>query len=236
MSPDLKVVTIQQQDPRLGRQCVHDERSRGFAFQAEAPPRRDIQLRGYYPRPLPSQRIGCCTGVDQAVKCNTAGSRVAGVILGMGTAEKIYSIATGLDPWPGEYPPTDTGSSGLAACKASESLGLIDRYEWIFNGPDGILAALAAGHPVGAGTWWYDSQFSPDPTTGLVQVTGRKAGGHEWTVTGYRKKYDAFVGQCWWGAWGLHGSGRFLIRRNDLAVLLADDGDAHIVRRKGLPA
>jgi hypothetical protein len=235
LTDDLHVIRIEQQDERLGRHVVHDPASRRFAFTAEAPPKRDITLRVYNPRPLPSQTIGCCTGVDQAVKCNTAGNRVKGVVLDMDDAVQIYSRATGLDPWPGEWPPTDTGSSALAACKAAQSLGLVDRYEWIFNGVDGVLAALAAGKPVGVGSWWYASMFSTDPATGLVQVTGRKAGGHEWTVIGYRKKYDAFVGQCWWGQ-DFGKNGRFLIRRNNLADLLADDGDAHIVRRKGLPA
>jgi hypothetical protein len=232
---DLHVIRIEQQDERLGRHVVHDERSRGFAFQAEAPPKRDITLRVYNPRPLPSQTIGCCTGVDQAVKCNTVGTRVKGVVLDMDDAVRIYSRATQIDPFPGTWPPVDSGSSGLAACKAAVEAGWISRYEWIFDGPPGILAALAAGHPVGVGSWWYSSQFSPDPATGLVQVTGRKAGGHEWTVIGYRKKYDAFVGQCWWGQ-GFGKNGRFLIRRNDLADLLSDDGDAHIVHKsKGTP-
>jgi hypothetical protein len=230
---NLHVVTVEQTDPRLGRQVVHDPASRRFAFRAEAPPRRDISLRIYGPRRLPSQSIGCCTGVDQAVKCNTRGNRVAGHVLTLVDAERIYSNATRRDPWPGEYPPNDTGSSGLAACQAAQHLGLVDSYEWVFNGPDGILAALAQGRPVGVGTWWYESMFDVDQDTGLIQVGGRKAGGHQWTVTGYRARLDAFVGFCWWGQWGYRNTGRFLIRRADLAALLADDGDAHVTRRRG---
>lgn len=228
--PDLKVVTIPQNSIRLGRQVLHDPASRRYAFRAEAPPKRDIQLRVYGPTPRPNQTIGCCTGVDQAVKCNTAGNRVKGHVLRMVDAERIYSNATKLDPWPGEYPPSDTGSSSLAACKAAQALGLIDRYEWLFRGVDDILAALAAGKPVGVGTWWYDSMFNVDRSTGLLNTGGSKAGGHQWTVTGYRARLDAFRGECWWGPdWGDRGG--FYIRRSDLAELLADDGDCHVTYR-----
>ena len=235
--PELHAVTVDQTDPRLGRQCVHDPRSRSFAFQAAPPPPlRDITLRVYGPRTVPSQTIGCCTGVDAAVKCDIRGNRIRGVVLDMDDAVRIYSRATALDPFDGQYPPTDTGSSALGACKAQLEQGLISRYEWIFDGVDGILAAIVAGHPVGVGTWWLGDMFRPDPATGLVSVTGRRAGGHQWTVIGYRRRLDAFVGQCWWGRWGLHGSGRFLIRRPDLATLLADDGDAHVTYRAGQTA
>jgi hypothetical protein len=218
-------------DPRLGRLVRHDPRSRAYPFTATEAPRRDIQLRGYGPHPVPNQTIGCCTGVDAAVKCNVVGNRVKGVILDMDDAVRIYTRATHLDDGPGAYPPDDTGSSGLAAAQASKEFGLITRYEWIFTGTAGIYAALTAGHPVGVGTRWDTRMFDPDPTTGLVEPGGDVAGGHQWTVTGYRRKLDAFVGQCWWGAWGLGDAGRFLIRRGDLEQLLADQGDAHITYR-----
>lgn len=228
---DLHVVTVEQNSIRLGRQVVHDPRSRAFAFQAGEAPRRDIQLRVYGPTPRPDQTIGCCTGVDQAVKCNTAGNRVKGHVLRMVDAERIYSNATRLDPWPGEYPPADTGSSGLAACQAAKALGLIDRYEWLFGGTADILAALAVGKPVGVGTWWLRGMWNVNRSTGLVDVNGPRDGGHQWTVTGYRHRLDAFVGECWWGP-SFGKGGRFLIRRQDLAQLLADDGDAHVSYRK----
>lgn len=233
---DLHVVQIEQTDPRLGRQIVHDPRSRNFPFRAEPAPRRDISLRVYGPRPLPNQEIGCCVGVDAAMKCDVKGNRVRHVVLDMDDAVKIYSRATQIDPWPGAYPPQDTGSSGLAAAKACVEFGLTERYEWIFDGVTGILSALAAGHPVGCGTYWKDTMFRPDPHTGLVDISGRVAGGHQWTVIGYRKKFDAFVGACWWGRWGLNGGGHFLIRRQDLAELLAADGDAHVSYRAGANA
>jgi hypothetical protein len=228
----VRFVYVEQTDPRLGWQNVKDDRSLGYpyAHNTEAP-RYDIQLRSFGPRRVPEQLIGCCTGVDQCVKGNMWGNRVKGVVLDLDDAVRIYSRATQFDPWPGSYPPQDTGSSGLAACKASQEFGLITRYEWIFTGPDGVYAALRAGRPVGVGARWDNNMFQPDPTTGLVRLGGGLGGGHQWTVDGYRRRYDAFTGLCWWGHWGLNGKGRFLIRRTDLAELLADDGDAHVTYR-----
>jgi hypothetical protein len=232
---DLHVVTVPQTDERLGRQVVHDPRSRNFAFRSVETPRRDIQLRVYGPRSRPDQAVGCCTGVDQCVKANTAGNRVKGVVLRMDDALKIYSRATEIDPWPGSWEPDDTGSSGLAACKAAVEQGLITCFDWIFTGTAGIYAALEQGRPVGVGTWWMDSMFDVDQGTGLIDVDGRRAGGHQYTVVGYSRRYDAFRIECWWGSWGFRNTGRALIRRADLDALLADDGDAHVVTRRMPP-
>lgn len=231
MTADLRIITVDQQDPRLGRQVVHDPASRRFAFPRQAAlvrPKRRIRLRTYGPRPLPRQAIGCCSGVDQAVKANTVGVRKRGRVLTLDDAVAIYSRATQLDPWDGEYLPTDTGSSGLAACKASVERGLIVRYEWLFGGAAQVLAAVEAGHPVGIGTWWYADMFDPDPQSHLVRPGGARVGGHQWTVLGWEPKLGALAGLCWWGD-GFGDRGRFYIRLEDLDELLADDGDAHVV-------
>lgn len=228
---DLHVVQIEQQDPRLGRQVVHDPRSRRFEFPREVDvPNVSFRHRMYNPRPNPNQPIGCCTGVDACVKCNTRGNRVLDVVLNMDDAIRIYSRATQLDPWQGSYPPTDTGSSGLAACKAAKEQGLIERYEWVLGDTDQLKAALCR-KPVGIGAWWYASMFNVDPLTGLVEVRGERVGGHQWTLFGWNKYYRAFEGLCWWGNWGLIDTGRFRIREADLADLRADDGDTHVTHR-----
>jgi hypothetical protein len=45
-------------------------------------------------------------------------------------AVQLYSDATVVDGYPGDYPPDDTGSSGLAICKVLKSRGTIDGYRW----------------------------------------------------------------------------------------------------------
>jgi hypothetical protein len=236
----MKVITMEQQDPRLGRHVVHDPLSRNYPYRAAlaAPgkPAKAIRHRVYGPRTVPTQKIGCCTGVDQAVKCDAAENRVPRVVLGMPDAVHVYSLATTLDDDGQQYPPADTGSSALYACKAAVQLAWIDRYEWIFNGAAGVLATLAGGQGqpgrcVGVGTWWLEKMFNPDEKTLLVSPAGAKVGGHQWTITGWEPHYDAFEGLCWWGPAFGH-NGRFRIRYDDLDALLADDGDAHVTYRR----
>ncbi len=238
MTADLHVVVVDQHDPRLGRQVVHDPRSRSFPFPIAAlpdKPTRAVRHRIWGPRTTPAQDIGCCTGVDQAVKCDAAGNRVRGVILGLDDAKSVYRIASGIDPFAGQWPPDDTGSSGLAACKAAVQLGWITRYEWLFAGARQVLAAVAGdstrpGRCVGVGTWWHEGMFRPDPDTLLVRPTGARVGGHQWTITGWEPRYNALEGLCWWGP-GFGDNGRFRITLDDLDDLLADDGDAHVTYR-----
>jgi len=230
---ELHTVWIEQRDPRLGRQIVHDSRSRGYAVGAprSISSRRSFRHRVLGPVPVPRQTIGNCTGVDQCVRADAQGNRVRGVTLGMDTAVSIYTRATELDPFLGTFPEEDTGSSGLAAEKAAKEAGIVARYEWIFGGADQVLAVLP-DHPVGVGTRWHRDMFDPDPNTYLVHPTGPVVGGHQWSVIGYNQRLAAFEGMCWWGDdFGSHGL--FRIRKADLADLLADDGDAHICYRAG---
>lgn len=238
MSTDLHIITAPQQDPRLGRHVVHDPRSRGFAYPVAAAPEKPtkaIRHHIYGPNKTPTQTIRCCTGVDQAVKCDAAENRLKGVILGMADAVRVYSLATTLDDDGQQYPPNDTGSSGLYACKASKQLGLINRYDWLFAGSQQVLATLAGGQGqpgrcVGVGTWWYDDMFTADPESLLVKPTGPKVGGHQWTITGWDPHYNAFEALCWWGP-DFGKNGQFRISFDDLEDLLADDGDAHVTYR-----
>ncbi len=230
---ELYVVRYDHQDRRLGRDVVHDPESRRYAADRSVDlPTRSFRHRYYNPRPNPDQPVGCCTGCDACVKANTAGNRVRGVTLNMDDALRIYSRASQIDPWPGSYPPDDTGSSGLAACKASKEFGIIARYEWLFGGVDQLVTRLR-DKPVGVGAVWMWDMFNPDPVTGLVSLSGGDAGGHQWTAVGYNKKLDAVEGLCWWDGWGLNRSGLFRIRRRDLQTLLDLDGDAHITYRAG---
>lgn len=228
MSDDLKVIAIKQHDPRLGRQVVHDTASRRFPLSAsvDRDSWRTVALRSYDPRPNPNQRIGNCTGCQKAMAFNTQGHRKRGRILGMAEADRIYSLATTLDPWDGSYPPVDTGSSGLAAAKAAQKLGYGGEYRWLFGGADEVVQALQHGLPVGIGAWWYEGGFNPKPEPGggvRIEMTGRRVGGHQWSARAYDERRDLVGGRCWWG-----GFKDFWIRRDHLDELLADNGDAHV--------
>jgi hypothetical protein len=229
---EIKTIQLPSTDFRLGRHVEHDPRSRAYAVTTRRVTTvKSFRHKVFDPTPTPNQRIGCCTGVDQCVRADARGNRVRGEILGMDVAVSIYRRATVLDAFPGSYPPNDTGSSGLAAAKAAKEAGIIDRYEWIFGGIDQVLETLRE-RPVGVGTVWYNDMFNPDPRTLLVSPTGGVAGGHQWSVIGWSQRYDAFEGFCWWGP-DFGSGGMFRIRKQHLAHLLADDGDAHVTYRTG---
>lgn len=224
---DLHVRRLESRDPRLGRHVVHDERSRGFAFGAtpDTSTWKTRHIRVYDPRPNPNQVIGDCTGCAKAIQFNAIGNRVTGQVLGMFDADRIYSLATVLDPWEGYYPPDDTGSSGLAAAKAAQQLGLGGEYRWLFGGAEEVVQAVMDGHVVNVGTRWDNRMFNQD-AQGFVTPGGSVAGGHEWSVRGYEVDKDALLGRCWWGDFR-----DFWIKREHLAELLADDGDANVQAR-----
>jgi hypothetical protein len=215
---------IRQESYLLGRQKAHDSRSRAFAMPAAVDRSgwRDRSIRVFDPVPNPSQEVGCCTGVAKCVQLNAAGNRRAGRVLRMRDATALYSEATEIDEFGGSWPPDDTGSSGLASCKAAIALGLAGEYRWIFGGADEVVQNVMAGRVISVGTYWYWDMFYPANTGGVARVSGGIAGGHQWAVRGYDVDRDLVLGRCWWGAFR-----DFWMRRADLDALLRDDGDAH---------
>lgn len=225
---DLDIEVVDQLDKRLGRQKVHDPVSRGWPLSMgiDRDKWRTKAVRIYDPRPNPNQCHGECTGVAKAMQFNAIRNRVKGKVLKMDDAHKIYSLATTKDPWRGSWPPTDTGSSGLASAKAAEQLGLGGSYRHVFRGADEVVQLIQEGRAVSVGTWWMWDMFDPDDN-GIIEPTGGRAGGHQYIARAYDAKRD-FVGiRCWWGefrnAW---------IRRAHLNDLLMDGGDAHVQDRK----
>lgn len=213
---------IASHDARLGRHVHHDPASKGFALPVTIDRKawRSKSIRLYDPVPNPNQTVGCCTGCAKAMQLNAAGNRKAGQVLGMSTALTIYGTATQLDSIPGTYPGQDTGSTGLAAAKAAQRLGLGGTYSWLFGGVDEVVQAVMDGHTPNVGTEWDYDMFNPD-SSGVVHRGGGVAGGHEWTVRGYDATRDLVLGRCWWGEFR-----DFWITRTDLDDLLANDGDA----------
>lgn len=223
----LDIEVVPQQDVRLGRNKVHDPRSRLFALATPVDRSgwHDKAIRIYDPVPNPNQAIGCCTYVAKCVQLNATGNRVKGRVLKMADAERGYSRATQIDPYPGVWPPQDTGSDGLATCKVAIEFGQAGEYRWLFGGADEVIATVMAGEPVSVGTWWYWDMFDRDDR-GMVQVSGGRAGGHQYVIRGYDVDRDWALGRCWWGPTFKD----FWIERGALDGLLADGGDAHVQR------
>lgn len=225
---DLKVLQVEQRYPYLGRQLVHDSRSRAFpaAPTIDKSIWHDKSIRVYDPTPNPNQCHGECTGTSKCTEFNALGNRVARAVLNMNNAHEIYRFATIFDPFQGEWPPDDTGSSGLGACKAAKQLGLGGEYRHVFGGADEVVQLLMLGRAVNVGTWWYENMFLPDTTTKLIEPTGAQVGGHQYIALGYRKSNDTIKIRCWWGSYR-----DVWIRRTHLDYLLMDGGDAHIQDR-----
>lgn len=223
-------VQIDQKSELLGRNILHDSRSRAFPLSAvtgavDRSTWRDKAIRVYDPIPNPNQAVGCCTGVAKCTQFNSVGNRKTGVVLNMRDAERIYSRNTEIDPWGGSWPPDDTGSSGLASCKTAVEFGLGAEYRWIFGGADEVIQNVMQGRAISVGSYWYWDMFELD-SQNRVRATGGIAGGHQYVIRGYNKSRDWVLGRCWWGSFK-----DFWMSRSDLDMLLRQDGDAHFQQR-----
>jgi hypothetical protein len=205
----------------LGRLVQHDPRS--LAFPAELAPLRTVTHRHYGPV-LDQGELGSCTGnaIAQALNCTPL--RRGRVLLTEADAVKLYSRATVLDEFDGSYPPEDTGSSGLAVCKAAKEAGLIKAYHHAF-GVDQALAALVLS-PIIIGVPWYDEMFFPD-SNGYLNIRGDMVGGHEVSLIAINvKKERVTLLNNWSSQWGING--RAYLRFADLDALLKQQGDATV--------
>lgn len=228
-SGTLTLDIIAQEDHRLGRQMVHDERSRAFAVPRTAVDRsswRDKAIRLYDPRVNPNQSVGNCTMCAKAMQMNSIGNRKTGRVLGMAWATEGYRVVTRIDPFPGQWEPDDTGSSGLASCKAAQQMGVGGAYQWEFGGADGVIQNIMEGRAMSNGTWWMGDMFGPSGGTyaglPIVSPTGGRVGGHQYIARGYDRERDLVLCRCWWG-----GFRDFWMKRTDFDALLRDGGDSH---------
>lgn len=233
---DLHIRRLEQHDPRLGRHVVHDPRSKAFArgLTVDTSTWHDKAIRIYDPSPNPDQPVGNCTTCSKCSQLNAAGNRKKGVVLNMDDSLTMYEYETTIDPFPGYFKrddpkSEDTGSNGVAACKTAQHFGRGGEYGWFFGGADEIVQHFMDltryPIPVSVGTRWDYRMFDQTGSyrgLGFVQPGGGVAGGHQWTIRGYLEHPDALIGRCWWGDFK-----DFLIKREHLAELLADDGDAH---------
>ena len=174
--------------------------------------------------------VGACTGFAAAHAVNTEPYRkkFRGIkTLRADNAYDIYSLATTLDRWRGSWPPTDTGSSGLAVAKALHQLGYIRSYRWAFGFEHGLAAILKT--PLLQGTYWYSGMMRPD-RDGRVRPTGSVAGGHEylWIGIDYKKSRYYWQNKSWFlNSWSRNWGDRgyFYMTWDDHKKLLDKQGD-----------
>lgn len=217
-------------ESRLGRIVHHDPLSKKlFSLRHNNSPIRSVTWPIHAPV-LDQGDLGSCTGNALAQWINTTHGLKgrkhvkAGKYLIEADAVSLYSAATRFDDTPGTYPPDDTGSSGLAVCKAGVNAGYLLGYLHAF-GFNHFQQAIMQG-PVIVGTTWTHDMFLPD-SHGVVHTSGPVAGGHEYLVYGMDTVKQLVLCRNSWGvAWGING--HFYIPFDEFANLLADQGDVTI--------
>lgn len=223
-----------QKGGALGRHVEHDPRSRAFAI-THAPAQLVVAEHIRHGKILDQGTIGSCTGNAMTGAVMTGPLFRKNHKYGETMAVRLYKRATVLDGFPGEYPPDDTGSSGLAVCKAALERGFIRGYETAF-GIEQALAGLQMS-PIITGVDWYSGFDAVNERTGLVKLSGAARGGHEFLVRGFdpggQTKWGKMItdteqlvlcDNSWSKAWGKRGS--FVMTVADWQSLLDADGDA----------
>lgn len=140
----------------------------------------------------------------------------------------IYSDATRIDPYPGTYPPDDTGSDGESVMRVMQTRGLVESFVGGFTF-EGLQRSLQSG-PCIVGTNWYTGMFSPD-RCGQLELSGVIEGAHEWKIDGidYERKLVRGL-NSWGGEFGARvgkQGGFFVLKFGDVQRLLAEGGDFH---------
>lgn len=226
-------LSIRPEDRRLDWESRHDERSRNFPVAAAMPtqlPEHQFWRRG----PVIDQGAeGACVGYGwtNELLAEPKGKRSADPLRAEAYAKDWYKAAQQIDEWEGD---TYSGTSVLAGAKVGVGRKHYESYRWAFSIDEVRDAVLGLG-PVVIGIPWYEAMYRTR-RSGLVEVGGRKVGGHCILLTGYHPqlrilgegltaKHDVFE---WFNSWGRsYGrAGRGLIEKATLASLLAEEGEA----------
>jgi hypothetical protein len=206
---------------RLGRHVAHDDRSWGF--QAAKATKLKTVKHATTGLPLNQGDLGSCTGNAMTGLLMTAPFDEPSRVLTETDAVELYERATQIDHAPGQYPPDDTGSSGLYVAKAAREKGWIKSYHWAFGLQHALAAVVVA--PVIIGIEWWSSFDEPDEH-GVITITDDATvrGGHEVLVYGIDVDAEqVFIMNSWGAGWGVGGA--CVLGWRDFGRLLADGGD-----------
>lgn len=142
---------------------------------------------------------------NRAIRYGKAGR----TYLGNNDGIASYSEATRRDPWPGEYPPEDTGSSALGLGQWWRDLGVVTAFDWVISGGMDPLIASVQRTPCLFGSYWFDDMFATDDGVLTSACEGAynldNTGGHEYLGSGV-----VWRGGRWWfvfeQSWGEEAS------------------------------
>jgi hypothetical protein len=229
-----RILEVKVPGRRLGRHVNHDPRSWDYPIAEFFDTKKKLcskHWRRYFP-PLDQGDPGSCTGNAMVGLLAThplhTSIKQGGPHLTEATALELYSIATAIDEFGGQYPPTDTGSSTLGVLKAAQRQGYIGSYYWGFGLHDMQYCVSQVGSVI-VGTNWYEGMDHPDGE-GRIRVRGEVRGGHEYQIVGIDTHDQTFVMENSWGPdWGHHG--RAVISWHDMDRLLSEDGEVGVGRK-----
>lgn len=246
------VITIVQErlpfHPLLGRNFRVDSRSLAYPFKADGLTLVSADHKRHA-GPFDQGNIGSCTG-NAAIGCmatdpyyatvtNESGDFTGQYALTEAGALRCYEDATTLDTYPGQYPPTDTGSDGTAVAQALKNASMISGYTHAADGP---AARLALGQgPIIIGIKWFNSMFTAGSDGRMtVDRSSGLAGGHEIVCDAIEVEAQrVWFTQSWGPGWGVVRDdipGRAYFTFDDFDGLIEDDGDATVFSPRTVPA
>jgi hypothetical protein len=156
------------------------------------------------PTPLDQGSLGSCTG-NAVAQCLSTWPFAAK--LTEADAVKIYSRATVIDPFPGTYPPDDTGSDGASAANAAKLLGYTS-YDFAAVATLAELEQALQKSTCIIGVDWY-SGFSNPQRCGEMQQTGAIEGGHEPELAFWNAEMNLYgIRNSWGPTWGRCRTGK----------------------------
>lgn len=208
----------------LGRNVVHDPRSRNFEAEQASALRSVTHLQVGTALPLDQSRGSCTAEALCGARNMNPDHRPSDKILLQPDADRLYDEeirAQGGDP-----ATDDPGGTGLLVCKCAQRDGLITSYTHTFS-LDAALRALVLA-PVMFGTNWYDSMDRPDSRSMVTITPGASIrGGHEYVGRAIDVR-QRIVGL--WQSWGpgYGQGGRFYMTFETLGRLLSEQGDATV--------
>ena len=218
---------------KFGRRQSFDPRDRRFMMREVVPDLSSFRPWRYYdmpfPLPLDQGRTGTCVahawvGFLRGAPIETSNAP---------SPFTLYREFVLVDEWTDNdaeaNAPMDSllqsGTSVRAGAKVLQHRGHIAHYVWAASAQDCALFLLSGKGTVVMGTDWYEGMEIPDPSNGLVRLTGRILGGHSWLLIGYNRLTRRFRAlNSWSRAWGING--RFSITHEDLDRLIGDAGEA----------